>query len=256
MNDLIERASALARDLHAKRVDPNEAQKALTYLRAQKDSKAYFAYLQAIVNNGRAVIRSNQTIEYYRNLLEVSQQRLRNLSPPDMVLTLAWAIRLLRYYNAVPEAERQPLDVAHASPPQSIVRPASSPSRPSSTAQPAPARPSPPQSQPAARPAPSPSPAAATEQPAPLAPTSNIPQPGEVFTDTVLEVGDDAVLVQVRNFDQERVVGVMRAETIPDRNTAKYAKGNTARVEVVAVQQKGERIILELKPAPKKKTRS
>lgn len=243
INDVMERASAFALDLRAKEVDPNEAQKALAYLRTRKDGKAFFAYLQAIVDNGRAVIRSNQTIEYYRNLLTASQQHLRDLSPCDMALTLGWAIRLLRYYNSVPEEERRDLGIVHASPSQPAPRASSSPPRASSETPP------PPEPKP---PAPSPS----APAPAPPVSPANIPQPGEVFTNTVLEVGDDAVLVRVRDFNPEHVIGVMRAEMIPDRNTAKYAKGNTARVEVVEVKQKGDRTILELKPVPKKKARS
>jgi len=69
------------------------------------------------VQNGRVVIRSNQTIGYYRDLLELSRRHLRNLPPEDMTATLAWAIRLLRYYKKVPEAERQGLDVAPAAAP-------------------------------------------------------------------------------------------------------------------------------------------
>ncbi|MBO9326937.1 MAG: hypothetical protein J7463_16730, partial [Roseiflexus sp.] len=111
MTTLIERASALARDLHDARVDHNEAQKALAYLRINRDGQGYFAYLQAIVQNGRVVIRSNKTIGYYRNLLELSRRHLRNLPPEDMTATLAWAIRLLRYYEEVSEAERQGLDI-------------------------------------------------------------------------------------------------------------------------------------------------
>ncbi|GIV99559.1 MAG: hypothetical protein KatS3mg058_0963 [Roseiflexus sp.] len=255
-NDLMERASAMALDLCAARVDPNEAQKALTYLRAQKDSKAYFAYLQAIVKNGRAVIRSNRTIEYYSNLLTASQQHLRDLSPHDMALTLGWTIRLLRYYNAVPEEERQPLDVVHVPTPSSDPLPSPAPSRPPSATQSAPARPSPSLAQPAARPPSAPSPAPPAAQTAPPAPPASIPLPGEVFSGEVLEVDEDAVAVKVKNFNPKRVIGVIRAEMIPDRNTARYSAGNTARVEVVAVQKKGDRTILELKPAPKKKARS
>lgn len=88
-------------------------------------------------------IRSNQTIEYYRNLLAASRQHLHNLSPQDMALTLGWAIRLLKYYDAVPETERQHLDIVEASPSQPA-------SRPLSTPQLTPAQPSPSQPQPAA----------------------------------------------------------------------------------------------------------
>lgn len=96
----------LAADLAGARVDPNEAQKALAYLRSKKNGKQFFEYLRAINQNGRAVIRSGQTLGYYRDLLAACERHLRPLQdkPDEMLNTLAWAIRLLRYYRAVPEA--------------------------------------------------------------------------------------------------------------------------------------------------------
>jgi hypothetical protein len=230
MTTLIERASALARDLRDAQVDHNEAQKALAYLRINRDGQAYFAYLQAIVQNGRVVIRSNQTIGYYRDLLELSRRHLRNLPPEDMTATLAWAIRLLRYYKEVPEAERQGLDVAPA------------------------AAPSAPQGDNAART--STGSVRSPEQSKSSRESSihqKIPQKGEVFVGKVLEVGEDAVMIQVYDFDADQVVGVMRAETIAGNDTSRYQEGNDARVEVIDVRKKGARTILELKPAPRKK---
>lgn len=229
MTTLIERASALARDLRDAQVDYNEAQKALAYLRINRDGQAYFAYLQAIVQNGRVVIRSNQTIEYYRNLLELSRRHLRNLSPEDMTVTLAWAIRLLRYYRKVPEAERQGLDVALAVAPSA---PEDDAARTSTGSVRSP------------------------EQPAvsgEISTHQKIPQKGEVFAGKVLEVGEDAVMIQVYDFDADQVVGVMRAETIAGNDTSRYQEGNNARVEVIDVRKKNARTILELKPAPRKK---
>jgi len=229
MTTLIERASALARDLRDAQVNYNEAQKALAYLRINRDGQAYFAYLQAIVQNGRVVIRSNQTIGYYRNLLELSWCHLRNLPPEDMTATLAWAIRLLRYYEEVPEAERQGLDVALA------------------------VAPSAPQDDAARTPAGS---VRSPEQSKSSRESSihqKIPQKGEVFAGKVLEVGEDAVIIQVYDFDADQVVGVMRAETIAGNDTSRYQEGNNARVEVIDVRKKNARTILELKPAPRKK---
>jgi ribosomal protein S1 len=80
-----------------------------------------------------------------------------------------------------------------------------------------------------------------------------IPQKGEVFRGKVLEVGEKAVVIQVEDFDAEQVVGVMRAETIAGNDTSRYQEGNDARVEVIDVRKKDARIILELKPAPRKK---
>jgi hypothetical protein len=229
MMTLIERASALARDLRDAQVDHNEAQKALAYLRINRDGQAYFAYLQAIVQNGRVVIRSNQTIGYYRDLLELSRRHLRNLPPEDMTATLAWAIRLLRYYEKVPEAERQGLDIPLAVAPSAPQGDAARTSTGSVR--------SPEQSKSSRE--------SSIHQ--------KIPQKGEVFVGKVLEVGEDAVMIQVYDFDADQVVGVMRAETIAGNDTSRYQEGNNARVEVIDVRKKNARTILELKPAPRKK---
>ena len=256
MTTLIERASALARDLHDARVDHNEAQKALAYLRINRDGQGYFAYLQAIVQNGRVVIRSNKTIGYYRNLLELSRRHLRNLPPEDMTATLAWAIRLLRYYEEVSEAERQgldiPLAVAPSAPQGDAARTSTgsirSPGKPAASGESSEAR-----HDPARAPTDS---TASPGQPATSRASSihqKIPQKGDVFRGKVLEVGEKAVVIQVEDFDAEQVVGVMRAETIAGNNTSRYQEGNDARVEVIDVRKKGARTILELKPAPRKK---
>jgi hypothetical protein len=256
MMTLIERASALARDLRDAQVDHNEAQKALAYLRINRDGQAYFAYLQAIVQNGRVVIRSNQTIGYYRDLLELSRRHLRNLPPEDMTATLAWAIRLLRYYEKVPEAERQgldiPLAVAPSAPQGDAARTSTgsirSPGKPAASGESSEAR-----HDPARAPTDS---TASPGQPATSRASSihqKIPQKGDVFRGKVLEVGEKAVVIQVEDFDADQVVGVMRAETIAGNNTSRYQEGNDARVEVIDVRKKGARTILELKPAPRKK---
>ena len=77
-------AETLAADLAGASVDPNEAQKALAYLRSKRESKALFDYLRVVSNNGGAVIRSGRTLRYYRDLLAICQCHLR----------------LLRYYRA------------------------------------------------------------------------------------------------------------------------------------------------------------
>lgn len=99
-------AEALAADLAGASVDPNEAQKALAYLRSKRNGKALFDYLQAIVNNGQVVIRSRQTLDYYRNLQIACQRHLRPLQNnyDEIVTAFAWSLRLLRYYRAVPQA--------------------------------------------------------------------------------------------------------------------------------------------------------
>jgi len=116
-----DRAYRLASDLAGARVDPNEAQKTLAYLRNKKDSKAFFAYLRAVNKDGRAVIRSRQTLDYYRVLLEACERHLHGVEADEMAQTLEWAIRLLRYYRAAPEyhpevtsAEPPPLRAAQS----------------------------------------------------------------------------------------------------------------------------------------------
>lgn len=97
-------SSHLAADLAGK-VDPNEASKALAYLRAQKDGRALFDYLQTIDGHGEVVIRSKQTLRYYHEMHEAFKRHLNQFQndPEKMAETLGWAIRLLRYYRAVPE---------------------------------------------------------------------------------------------------------------------------------------------------------
>src|SRR4051812_41836277 len=116
---------ALAADLAGARVDPNEAHKALAYLRSKKDGKQFFEYLRAINQNGRAVIRSGQTLGYYRDLLAACERHLRGMEADEMAQTLGWAIRLLRYYRTVPEAAelikqgQAPAPRVEATPPKS-----------------------------------------------------------------------------------------------------------------------------------------
>lgn len=50
------------------------------------------------------MIRSGQTLSYYRDLLAACERHLRGMDAEDMAQSLGWAIRLLRYYRAVPDA--------------------------------------------------------------------------------------------------------------------------------------------------------
>jgi hypothetical protein len=219
-------AESLAADLAGARVDPNEAQKALAYLRTKKDTGQFFDYLRAIVNDGRAVIRSGQTLGYYRDLLAVCERHLRGMPAGEMAQTLGWAIRLLRYYRAVPDAE--------------IVRPAVASRTPERDTQPARlslgAEPSLPKLD--AKPQ-----RAAPPQPA----VPQIPVAGATFLGKVMEVDESAVLVEVPGFSGEQAIGVIKSD---DLGGKRFAKGNLARVEVIGVRTlKSGRTIVELKPA-------
>lgn len=218
-DQLLIAASLLAADLAGSRVDPNEAQKALAFLRSAKEPRDYFAYLQAIVKDGRVVIRSAQTLEYYRNLLAASERHLRGLSVEDMRTTLGWAIRLLRYYRAVPDAELLRLQ-------------ATSPTTHSQeigTAQPI----------------------AEPSQAPPVRAAPKIPEVGEVFGGEVLQVSPQGIVLQVKQLDPAVAVARIRSENLAGKQ---YGEGATARVEVIAVSTTASgRIVLDCKPAPKPK---
>ena len=221
------RSALLAADLAGARVDISEAAKALACLRHAARGEDFFAYLRTVVRDGRAVIRSNQTLDYYRNLLAACERHLSGMDVAEMRQTLGWAIRLLRYYRAFPNAV-----VARA--------PAGSP----------PARH---EQRPATRPA-TPEAQTATAAPPPVESTRptgpRLPVAGDTFLGKVLQVDASAVLVEVPGFDAEKAIGVIKAE---DLGGKRFNTGNMARVEVMNARTlKSGRTILELKPVAKK----
>jgi hypothetical protein len=215
-------AESLAADLAGASMDPNEAQKALAYLRKTRDGRQFFRYLQGIKQNGRAVIRSGQTLRYYDELLSACERHLRPLQekPDEMLHTLAWAIRLLRYYRAVPEAAQQLAAERRQ----------------------APAR------------AEQPAPRAEVEQPTPPRPTGlTLPAVGDTFAGKIIAVDAEAVLVAIPGFAEEKAIGVLKAEAIEGGRTDRYRAGNSARVDVTGVRAlKSGRTIVELKPGAKR----
>jgi len=213
-------ANILAADLAGASMDPNEAQKALAYLRKTRDGRQFFNYLLAIKKDGRAVIRSGQTLRYYDELLAACERHLRPLQdkPEEMLYTFAWAIRLLRYYRAVPEAAEMLADERR----QGANR----------ASQPAPA----PISAQPVRPA-----------------AAQLPAVGDTFAGKVVGVDATAVLIAVPGFGEDKAIGVLKAEVIEGGRTERYRVGNAARVEVTAARAlKSGRTILELKPGMKK----
>jgi len=216
-------AHILAADLAGASMDPNEAQKVLAYLRKTQDGKLFFDYLRAIKKDGRAVIRSGQTLRYYDELLAACERHLRPLQdkPEEMLYTLAWAIRLLRYYRAVPEAAEELAEQRL----QEAKRPSQTLPQDSSQQ------------------------TTATIPPRPTAP--QVPGIGEVFGGRVRSVEPEGVQLQVKSLSDDLVIGVIRAEALAGRQ---YRVGDTARVEVIAIRTlKSGRVVLELKPAAKRK---
>ncbi|NJM05876.1 hypothetical protein HC891_06270 [Candidatus Gracilibacteria bacterium] len=170
-------AELLAADLAGAQVDPNEAQKVLAYVRGKGRSEALFEYLQAIVKDGRAVIRSGRTLGYYRDLLTACQRHLRPLRGDyeAFLSTYAWSLQLLRYYRVVPQASQA-----------AAADLASEPVEPSKAAEKKAAEP-------------------------------QLPAVGEIFTGRVLDVDENAVAVEVPGFGVEKALGVIRAERLEGR---------------------------------------
>lgn len=209
------RLELLAADLAGAQVDPNEAQKALAYLRSVRDPRRFFDYLRAINQDGRAVIRSNQTLGYYRELLAACERHLRGLDAQEMAYTLGWAIRLLRYYRVVPQASRPHLAPARAE----ERRPAA----------------------PMAEPPPPPPPAKSGPE---------LPAVGETFTGKITEMDASMAILAVPGFLAEKAIGLLSADVADLR---RYKVGNAARVEVIEQKtQRSGRVLLIVRPAPKK----
>lgn len=203
-------AEALAADLAGASVDPNEAQKVLAYLRSKRDGRALFDYLQTVVNNGNAVIRSSRTLDYYHNLLTACQRHLRPLQHDyeELVKAYAWSLRLLRYYRTVPTAAEEKR--AETQPQTAAPR----------------------QAPPAAKPQPT---------------VPQLPEVGTIFTGKILDFDDETVMIAVPNFADDVAIALIKA-SIAER--PRYRIGNTARVEVVNIRTlKSGRILLEVKPA-------
>lgn len=205
-------AEQLAADLAGSSVDPNEAQKALAYLRSKRDPKAFFTYLNAIVKDGRVVIRSNQTLDYYREILAACQRHLKGMDYDEMVQTLGWALRLLRYYRNVPEAVRKAVEaeVPPIAPPKPV---------------------------PVDHPEP-----ASSQNDQPSAALKSPKQVGDIFTGKVIDGDDEIFLIEV--LGHPNVIAILKREPgVPNYRLQK----DSARVEVVSVEQKAGKIILHLK---------
>jgi len=222
-----QRAEDLALALNEARIDPNEAQKALAYLRSRGRGQALFEYLGAAVKDGRAVVRSNRTLGYYRDILIACERHLRPLQRDYelMVRTYALALRLLRYYRAVPGREQVRLDQLPAAP--AIGESSAATSTPTVAAESAPT--------PVATP------------PRPTGP--ELPAIGEMKTYKILEVDDESgVALEIPGFPVAKALGVIKAADVGKK---RYRSGNAARVEVLGVRTlKNGRVIVDLRPAP------
>jgi len=98
-------ADAIARELVNRETDVNEVHKAVTYARIHADGAKFFALLETMVRDGRFLVRSGKTLDYYRDLRDVCGQHLSDYSTAtgkrgeELVEMLGWAVRLMRYYR-------------------------------------------------------------------------------------------------------------------------------------------------------------
>lgn len=212
-------AEALAADLAGSGVDPNEAQKALAYLRSQRSGKAFFDYLQAIVTNGQAVIRSRQTLDYYRALQQACQRHLRPLQGDyqEMALTLGWALRILRYYRAVPDAAKEKATLQRTTSTPSVTQSQSATALSSGSAS-----------------------SSSTEKPYPT-----------VFTGKVLDGDENVFIIQVPGFREDEAIAVLTIE--PGLPKFRIGK-DSARVEVTGMRKaKSGKMVLQVRRLAKAK---
>lgn len=104
-------AETIARELVNRETDVNELQKIITYTRIQtavcdeKVGEKFFALLDTMVRDGRFLVRSGRTLDYYRSLQSVCREHLRDYRKAageegrKLVEVLGWTARLMRYYN-------------------------------------------------------------------------------------------------------------------------------------------------------------
>ncbi|MEI6775344.1 MAG: hypothetical protein WCK70_00415 [Chloroflexales bacterium] len=208
-------AELFAADLRGKSVDHNEVKKLLSYMRSQTNGRALFEYLQIIIKYPKVVDRSNQTVGHFQSMLEVSERHLRPLQHDyrQLMATLGWGIRLMRYYKEVPSA----------APRRSFEKPVAT-------------------ATPVVAPAPA-APAKPTDQ--------SLREVGATFTGKILDIDDESgdVAVEVPGSTTDKAIGRIKAENLGGK---KFKVGNSARVEVMDTRTlKSGRVVLELRPAQK-----
>ncbi len=105
-------ADAIARELKKKEIDINELAKCVGFLRdLARDNLGgaiFFEYLDTVIAEGRAVVRSGRTLDYYRAIRDACRQHLTPYKddPETMAWILGWAVRLMRYYAVENQLEK------------------------------------------------------------------------------------------------------------------------------------------------------
>lgn len=105
-------AEVIARELSNRETDINEFQKVISYVRVQttvpgnRVGEKFFMLLNTMVRDGRYLVRSGRTMDYYRDLQAVCGQYLSRYrtavgeEAEKLVEILGWSARLMRYYNS------------------------------------------------------------------------------------------------------------------------------------------------------------
>jgi len=103
-----EMAREMARELNRLGTDPNEVSSALATLREQENGRQFFRFLDTVVREGQAVVRSGRTLDYYRQILKVCREHLTPYQddPEKMAYILGWTARLMRYYGVESKSDR------------------------------------------------------------------------------------------------------------------------------------------------------
>jgi len=121
-------AYEIAQFLDRQKTDANELSKCVGFVRDlardKRDGSLFFEYLDTIIAEGRSVVRSGRTLDYYRAIRDVCRQHLKPYEddPKAMAQILGWAARLMRYYAVEGKLGQQ------ARPPRPAQRQAARPS--------------------------------------------------------------------------------------------------------------------------------
>ena len=93
-------ADEIAGSLVKQGTDVNELAKCVGFLRDNPDGPLFFEYLDTVIDEGGAVVRSGRTLDYYRAIRDACRQHLTPYkdNPQAMAQILGWAARLMRYY--------------------------------------------------------------------------------------------------------------------------------------------------------------
>lgn len=111
----LQMAKTIALTLVNRDTDINELAKIATYIRTHRDGAQFFRLLETMVKDGRHLVRTGRTLDYYRDLQDVCQQSLgayrnaKDSKAQEMAEILGWAVRLMRYYKGAGVAPSEQL---------------------------------------------------------------------------------------------------------------------------------------------------